>query len=335
MARTLLGHESVVRALGSLRTLASPASCVAALLAISTLALAGCGDVEPSADATPERPIEQRARVRPPVWDNGAATSAAGAGATCPTPAPLHVHHDEAGRVDRLHVQLAARGGLGEFLLDTGSLKSFVTRSGDGTDTSATATLFCHPMTLPIIARLRPGTTPDGLPQAGVLGSDLVTHESVLDLDLVNGHLEWYDGAPPVPARAMVVPIEVRNGWLIASGIKVEGRPVKLIVDTGASNVIIVGKTPRPNEMREDTVDGTASAITLFHADGEIDLGDGVVRHAPIDRTDSFATLEGLIESLGGDVAGLLGLTSLGRERIIIGKSSMMLVLSPVTPNPD
>ena len=30
----------------------------------------------------------------------------------------------------------------------------------------------------------------------------------------------------------------------------------------------------------------------------------------------------------------LLGLTSLGRERIIIGKTSMMLVLSPLDQNP-
>ena len=163
-----------------------------------------------------------------------------------------------------------------------------------------------------------------------------VVGKILLDLDLVNGRLEWYEPAPggPRPARAMVLPIEYRNGWLVASGIKLEGRDVKLIVDTGASNVIVVGKTPRPHEVREDTVDGTASAITLFHADGDIDLGDGVTRHVPVDRTDAFPTLEGLIQSLGGDIAGLLGLTSLGRERIIIGKTSMMLVLPPVAPTP-
>ncbi len=270
------------------------------------------------------------------MWDRGVARVASPAEVACQAPAPLHVHHDAAGRVDRLHVQLAARGALGEFLVDTGSLTSFVTRSGDETDTSATTTIFCRSTTLPIIARLRPGTTPEGLPQAGVLGSDLVARDAVLDLDLVNGRLELYEPAPALPAHAMVLPIEYRSGWLIASGIELEGRAVKLIVDTGASNVIVVGKTPRPNEVREDTVDGTASDITIFHADGNIDLGDGIKRRVPVDRTDSFPTLQGLIQSLGGDVAGLLGLTSLGRERIIIGKTSMMLVLSPlVSPNPD
>ena len=300
---------------------------------IGAIAAVGCGNVEPSVEAAsaPETPVEDRAHVTPPVWDTGTRPAAA----ACGKPAPLHVHHDDAGRVDRLHVQLSAHGALGEFLLDTGSLKSFVTRSGDGTDPSADTTIFCQSMTLPIIARIHPGTTPTGLPQAGVLGADLVAHGSVLDLDLVNGHLEWYDPAPAPPARAMVIPIERRNGWLVASGIKVQGRTVKLIVDTGASNIIVVGKTPRIGEVREDTIDGTASAITLYHAEGDVDLGDGVVRHVPVDRTDAFDTLEGLIANLGGDVAGLLGLTALGRERVIIGESSMMVVLSPVTANPD
>ena len=328
MARTLLGHGVVVRALVRL----GPLAAVLAVLA----ALAGCGDVEPAAADAPEKPTVCRDRATPPVWDNHAAAAAA---ATCDAPATLHVHHDDAGRVDRLHAQLTARGSLGEFLVDTGSLKSFVTRSGDGTDATADTTIFCRSTTLPIIARLRPGMTPDGRPQAGVLGSDLIAHGSVLDLDLVNGHLEWYEPAPaapaaPLPARALVMPVEYRNGWLIASGIKVEGRDVKLIVDTGASNVIVVGRTPRANEVREDTVDGTASAITLFHAEGAIDLGDGATRHVPVDRTDAFPTLEGLIQSLGGDIAGLLGLTAMGRERIVIGKDSLTLVLPPVSPSP-
>jgi len=53
-----------------------------------------------------------------------------------------------------------------------------------------------------------------------------------------------------------------------------------------------------------------------------------------VDRTDAFPTLEGLIANLGGDVAGLLGLTSLGRERIILSRESLILLLPPVSPNP-
>ena len=137
-----------------------------------------------------------------------------------------------------------------------------------------------------------------------------------------------------MPPGAIVLPIEYRNGWLVASGIKVDGRDVKLVVDTGASNVILVDKLPRAGEVREDTVDGTASAITLYHGDGEIAFAGDVARHVPVDRTDSFSTLEGLIANLGGDVAGLLGLTSLGRDRIILTRESLVVVLPPLVPSP-
>jgi hypothetical protein len=188
--------------------------------------LAACGDVERAAADAPAKPTAYRDRAPTPVWDDHAA--GAPAAATCDAPAPLHVHHDDAGRVDRLHAQLDAQGSLGEFLVDTGSLKSYLTRSGDGTDATASTTIFCRSTTLPIIARLRPGTTPDGLPQAGVLGSDLIAYGSVLDLDLVNGHLEWYEAATaaPPPAGSLVLPVEYRNGWLIASNVKVDGRDV-------------------------------------------------------------------------------------------------------------
>jgi hypothetical protein len=38
--------------------------------------------------------------------------------------------------------------------------------------------------------------------------------------------------------------------------------------------------------------------------------------------------------NLGGDVAGLLGLTSLGRERIILSRESLTVILPPIAPNP-
>jgi hypothetical protein len=228
-----------------------------------------------------------------------------------------------------------ARGVLGNFLVDTGSLRSFATHSGEEQGSSADTVLFCKETTLPIIARQRPGATPDGAPQAGVLGADLVAHGEVLDLDLAKGELTWYSPARPAPAGAIVLPVEYRKGWLVASGIRVNGRDVKLVVDTGASNVILVDRSERPGEIREDTVDGTASPIRLFHAEGEIAFGDGVARHVPIDRTDAFPTLEGLIATLGEDVAGLLGMTSLGRDHVIVGRDSLVLQLAPpIAPPP-
>jgi len=324
MARTLLGHEVVVR------SLVAPRIAVALAVVASVASVAGCGAVDSSDDVQPEeRWVEPHARKTGSMWDKRAQAAPA-----CTEPAPLLVHHDEAGRVDRLHARLTARGVLGNYLVDTGSLKSFVTHSGEEANEPAKTVIFCQETTLPIIARLRPGTTPNGEPQAGVLGSELVSHGEVLDLDLVKGALAWYQPAREVPAGAIVLPIELRHGWLVASGIRVDGRDVKLVVDTGASNVILVDKSPRAHEVREDTVDGTASAITLYHGEGEVTFAGDLTRHVPVDRTDAFPTLEGLIANLGGDVAGLLGLTSLGRERIVISRDSLVLVMPPLSPSP-
>jgi hypothetical protein len=307
---------------------ARPRVVVRSLATLSVgFAVVACGAVESSPD--PPWREELGARKTAPVWESRVQPAPA-----CEQPAPLLVHHDEAGRVDRLHARLTARGMLGSYLVDTGSLTSFVTHSGSEEGGSASTVIFCKEMSLPIIGRLRPGTTPSGERQAGVLGSDLVAHGAVLDLDLARGALSLYQPAREVPPGAIVLPIEYRNGWLVASGIKVGGRDVKLVVDTGATNVILVDKLPRAGEVREDTVDGTASAITLYHGDGEVTFAGDIARHVPVDRTDSFPTLEGLIANLGGDVAGLLGLTSLGRERIIISRESLVVVLPPLSPSP-
>lgn len=292
--------------------------------------LAGCGAVESSPDVpSEERWNEASARQMPPVWANRVHRAPA-----CAEPARLLVHQDGAGRVDRLHARLTARGILGDYLVDTGSLKSYVTNSGSEALSSASTVIFCQEATLPMIARIRPGTTPEGQPQAGVLGSDLIAQAAVLDLDLANGALSWYQPAREVPPGAIVLPIEYRHGWLVASGIKVDGRDVKLVLDTGASNVILVDKAPRPNEIREDTVDGTASPITLYHDDGVVTFAGDIPRQVPVDRTDSFPTLQGLIANLGGDVAGLLGLTSLGRERILISRESLVVLMRTAAASP-
>lgn len=330
MARRLLGHSFVMR--GDERAGGCRAACAAISLLVAVVA--GCGAIDTTSSAFDEPGIAEgrsggRRSDTAPMWAKHPSIG-------CASPTPLLVHHDSAGRVDRVHAMLTARGQRGPYLIDTGSLASFTTHSGAEQEDakSATAMLACNETTLPIIGRLLPGTTPGGEPQAGVLGANLMAHDGVLDLDLKKAALNWYQSAPTPPAGAVVLPVERRKGWLVVSGIRLRGRDVKLVVDTGASNVIVLDKTPQPGETREDTVDGTASPITLWHSEGEISFGDGPTRHVPVDRTDAFKTLEDVVSELGNDVQGLLGITALGRDRVIISAESLMVVLPPVSPSP-
>lgn len=304
---------------------------IAVLFVAATALLAvGCGGPVPAGDDAPA-PVSSDTRAPParPI-----AANAVRVAPRCEAPTPLEIHHDAEGHVDILHALLTARGAEGPFLVDTGSQRSFVIHDGDESGSSATAIISCTETKLPIIARMLPRTTPDGRPRAGVLGADLLAHGEVLDLDLAKGQLAWYSPAPRVPVGAVVVPVELRKGWLVASGIRVDGREVKLVIDTGAQNVILVDHVARPDEIREDTFDGTASPVTLFHADGVVTYADGVRRRVPVDRTDAFPTLQGLIANLGSDVAGLLGMTALGRDRVILDRESMVLVFPPATASP-
>jgi hypothetical protein len=69
-------------------------------LGVATAALAGCGDIEPAAPDAPRKPLAYGDHATPPMWDTRAA--AAAASATCDAPVALHVHHDAAGRADRI-----------------------------------------------------------------------------------------------------------------------------------------------------------------------------------------------------------------------------------------
>lgn len=293
---------------------------------VSALGIAGCGTVESFSefDAPAVRPAPQVDAKRSYAANVDTSTPA------CGTPSTLLVHHDEAGRVDRLHATLSAEGTSGAYLVDTGSILSYAMSQGDvaGSDPKpyTATTIACRETTLPVIGRL-PRSTPDGAPRVGVLGADLITHGSVLDMDLEAGTLDWYAPAPVPPARAIILPVERRKGWLVASGIKLGDRDVKLIVDTGSTNIIVFGKEPRPGELREDTVDGTMTPVTLWHGDGDVAFADTPSRSVPVDRTDHFPTLEGLITLLGHDVVGILGITAMGNERIVVGEDALMLVM--------
>lgn len=319
MARTLLVYRTVVTARRNLLGLA------VGVVALGASLVLGCGGLAPSnGDSDADDAPDLRA-------SKGPAPFAASKAPVCNTPTPLLVHHDEHGRVDRLHATLTARDMTGPYLVDTGSSRSFVTYSDQEASNWAKTTIGCASTSLPIIARLRPGSTPNGDAQAGVLGSDLLAHGSVLDLDLRASTLGWYYPAPKAPPEAVVLPIEWRNGWLIASGIVLDGKPVKLVVDTGSTNIIWLDSNPRSGEVREDTVDGTANPVVLFHGAGQVSFAGSEVRAVPVDRTDEFATLKSLVMSLGGDVHGLLGMTALGRDRVILSRDSLAIVL-PTTP---
>jgi predicted aspartyl protease len=282
--------------------------------------MSACGGT--SGGATDEVPLP------PPAATNDAPPPSRPSAPTKPCePALLDVHKDANGFVDRIHARVDALGKNGPFLVDTGTSRTFALRAAAEEDTYNTpAVIACRSTVIPVFDRGSLGTTPEGEPQIGRLGVDLL-RRGAYDLDLRAGTFMWTDTSPAKPERAVVLALEPRSGFLVASGVRVDGRDLKLLVDTGAHNILVMSKTPRPGERATIATDGTGKEFTLYAAHGDVALAGGATRRLPVDRAASFPTLEALIADLGSDIEGLLGLSALGDERIVISHDALTVVL--------
>lgn len=282
---------------------------------VSAVTLAACGGEPSKTERAPgPKPIDA-----PPA----AHVELSGPEPTC-TDAALAVHRDERGFVARLHASVQAMNQDAAFLVDTGSERTFAITTSWGPQTTD-AVIGCRSTSVPVVSRNSVDNAPDGRPQRGMLGADLLAHDAFLDLDLRGGKLAWLASAPEPPEEAVVVPIEWRSGWLVASGVVVDGKERRLILDTGSPHVFLMGQTPRDGEVRVADTDGTGASIVYYTADGDVSLPGRRVQRVPVDRADAFPTLENLIATLGGDIEGLLGLDALGDRRIVISKRSLVV----------
>ena len=168
----------------------------------------------------------------------------------------------------------------------------------------------------------------------GLLGSDLVSRGATLDLRVSEERLLWWKNPPAVPSTATTLPIEMhewmvgsyKDRGLVAGDITLDGKPVKLMLDTGSPRILIISSTARPNETVEETFDGNGNPVTLYVSTTRVKFGGGPEFEVGLDRAEAFPLLEETVKHLGGDVAGLLGLNALGHERIIIAKDKLAFV---------
>src|SRR5262249_1933953 len=123
---------------------------------------------------------------------------------TC-TSADLAVHKDDRGFVARLHASVEAMNQEAAFLVDTGSERTYAVTTSWGPQTTD-AVIGCRTTSVPVVNRDTVTKAPDGRPQRGMLGADLLAHDAFLDLDLRAGKLAWLRDAPESPEESVVVP---------------------------------------------------------------------------------------------------------------------------------
>jgi hypothetical protein len=215
----------------------------------------------------------------------------------------------------RLHVSVDLAAVL---LVDTGSSTTFLSEplgSPDPVHDAGTIALGCR--TLDVDGRPVVADPPlDGVPSIGTLGTDvLLGGPSKLDIAgaqlAFHGHGEPFDEAASWPAA----PFE-RPAGLVVPQVALDGMPMQLMLDTGSPDTLWLGQSPQPGDVEVDTTDAEGHVVKLYQGTADLAIGAWHGR-VPVLRAPSFPYLEATIASLGGNIAGLLGLSSLGGGVVI------------------
>ena len=217
------------------------------------------------------------------------------------------------------YIRVLANGADAFLMLDTGSNLTFLQEplgtTPDPTPNAGTIVLGCSSTTL--VGRPE-AKLPDvnGTPTIGQFGTDRVLAQPT-EIDLAGGALSFhmpgvkFDEAMAWPTASF----EVVQG-LILPQVTLGGSPVRLMLDTGAPDTLWLGQQPQPGDVEADVEDAAGNIVPTYRGTSTLAIGswNGIV---PVTRVPSWPYFEQTVRDLGGDVVGLLGLSSLGRGVVI------------------
>ena len=163
----------------------------------------------------------------------------------------------------------------------------------------------------------------------GTLGGDLFA-DHVVEVDLRKKRLIRYaaNAPPAVPPTWPSLVIEVVRGIPLARAV-VDGKPVRLIVDTGAWNLQLLDRDAEVPADARSVRDVFGNAVQFASGQALLRLGDMAERQVSVSRTRAFPAFERQAAELGGGIDGLLGLSSLGASRILFDFPNGAIRLAP------
>jgi len=249
----------------------------------------------------------------------GAATpDAAPVDAACnPSVLPLVVSRQD-GVVDRVHGSARYLGAPAWLLVDTGSATTFVQEplgSPDPVPNAGTFDIGCSAVMVDGRPEV-PDPPIDGVPVVGTLGTDRLLPGPTA-IDFTTAQLVF--GTPGDPSWPSA-PYDVVDGSALAH-VTLDGQPIRLLVDTGDDDTLWLGQQPQPGDTEIDTVDAEGHPLVLYLGSATLAIGawQATVR---VLRVPSWPYLEQTIAQLGGDVGGLLGLSSMG-QRVVFDHGTL------------
>ncbi|MCC6428987.1 MAG: hypothetical protein IT435_19475 [Phycisphaerales bacterium] len=242
----------------------------------------------------------------------------------------------ETGEIGGMVVPVERDGRLGSLAIDTGSALTFLYLGRDGAEYIPLAgriRIGCEMLDLPgrnfEADPPEPGERP-APPIIGVLGADFLI-DALTDFDPVRQTITRYNQGKPVDAdwdRWTAVPYDnVRDHILIH--IAIDGKPKRLMWDTGAPHVLLIGEQGQPGDQKSEAQDVMGGRFPMFLGAALVGIGDEPAASKPVLRAPRFPYFEGTVEALGGNIDGLAGQSLFGHRRIVFDPASGMLRIAP------
>ncbi len=246
---------------------------------------------------------------------------------------PLALHATEAeGHLTRLFLETTHEGRRVALLFDTGSATTFLERPR-GTPDPARRVADLAIGTCSVLVDGRPYPTDEtiaGLDVVGTLGADILLGGAVSELDL-GAKTIVRRVATPLSSEILAWPtarLDVVRGHLLVH-VTVDGAPLRLMLDTGAPHILWAGRAANAGDEKVRTTDAAGNALALYLGTADLALADGLSSRVPILRAPTFPYFEETVRVLGGDIHGLLGLSALGRRRIVVDRDAGVLRIGP------
>jgi hypothetical protein len=242
--------------------------------------------------------------------------------------APIPILAEETdGFLSRLYVGAELDGKRVAMLFDTGSPSTFLERPAGSPDPQKhVADLVLGGCKVAVDGRpYAVDESIDGLDAVGYLGANVLLDTPIAELDLAGKKIVR---RATVDASWPTTKIDVVRDLILAH-VVVDGQPLRLMVDTGSPHVLWVGRDGEPGDEEVHTTDAAGNDLTLYRGKADVALADGIASHVPILRAPSFPYFEQTVKSLGGDVQGLVGLSALGRRRIVVDRAAGVLRVEP------
>lgn len=232
----------------------------------------------------------------------------------------------------RFYVPVTFEGEEALFFIDTGSSLTFLELGPDDPDfveDAATIQIGCETLTIPGRGGLAPLQDAFGKKVIGFLGADFLIERTAL-LDVANETLTR-PAPPDAIAQAAAWPALAYDdvqGHVIAP-VELDGTPVRLMLDTGAYDTLWLGQQGQPGDREIQTTDAEGNLLTFYLGEVDLTMAGRETITVPVLRAPSFPYFEQTVEQLGGNIHGLLGLTSFGGRAMLFDGEHHEVRLGP------